>query len=110
MMPLYTPIGHAACRKPKAYNNQALLLDGMLPCLPACNSSPSRLHAFSGLFSTFVVIHSSSAGRRPCSYFHFRLGFGMDSQGKPFLSSVEAIAQVLYLSSICHHGFLLVHL
>lgn len=40
----------------------------------------------------FVVIHRSSAGEFPDPCFHLRLEFGVDSQGKPFLSFTEYVS------------------
>ena len=57
----------------------------------------------------FVVVYRSSAGELPDPSFHLRFGFGMNSQGKPFSSFVEAIAQKLYLPGICHHCLLPIH-
>ena len=58
----------------------------------------------------FVVVYHSSVGELPDPCFHLCLGFGVNSQGKPFPAFVEAISQKFYLSGICHCRFLPVHL
>ena len=73
---------------------------GMLPCLSACSSSPSRLQIFSDLASSFVVIYRFPAGEFPDPCFHLCLGFSVDSQSNPFPSFVEAIAKRFNLPSI----------
>ena len=57
----------------------------------------------------FVVVYRSSACEFPDPCFHLRLGFGVNSQGKPFPSFAEAIAQKLYLSGIGYHCLLPIH-